>query len=99
LNLRQSGFCTLDRLNDAHHTGRLLQRLRQPRHKVRLARKLYQAELPPDRLLQRKKHNLCVSFQHYRICLFACSGLPCLFRLENRENKNWVATQFLGVIC
>jgi len=32
LNLRQSGFCTLDRLNDAHHTGRRLQRLRQPRH-------------------------------------------------------------------
>ena len=30
LNLRRSGFCTLDRLNDAHHTGRLLQRLRQP---------------------------------------------------------------------
>jgi hypothetical protein len=30
LNLRQSGFCTLDRLNDAHHTGRRLQRLRQP---------------------------------------------------------------------
>ena len=29
LNLRQSGFCTLDRLNDAHHTGRRLQRLRQ----------------------------------------------------------------------
>ena len=32
LNLRRSGFCTLDRLNDAHHTGRLLQHLRQPRH-------------------------------------------------------------------
>jgi hypothetical protein len=32
LNLRQSGVCTLDRLNDAHHTGRRLQRLRQPRH-------------------------------------------------------------------
>ena len=31
LNLRQSGVCTLDRLNDAHHTGRRLQRLRQPR--------------------------------------------------------------------
>ncbi len=34
LNLRQSGFCTLDRLNDAHHTGRRLQRLRQPRPKL-----------------------------------------------------------------
>ena len=31
MNLRQSGVCTLDRLNDAHHTGRRLQRLRQPR--------------------------------------------------------------------
>jgi hypothetical protein len=31
LNLRQSGVCTLDRLNDAHHAGRRLQRLRQPR--------------------------------------------------------------------
>jgi hypothetical protein len=63
LNLRQSGVCTLDRLNDAHHDGRRLQRLRQPRHVVRLARKLYQAELPPDSQLTKRKHNLCVSLR------------------------------------
>jgi hypothetical protein len=32
-------------------------------HDVRLARKLYQAELPPDRQLSTKKQNLCVSYK------------------------------------
>jgi hypothetical protein len=54
---------------------------------VRLARKLYQAELPPDRLLSTKNHNLCVSlisnelpqFLLWKLGQEACSLLMLCF--------------------
>lgn len=74
MNLRQSGVCTLDRLNDAHHVGRRLQRLRQPRQLLGWLGSSTKLSYLPTDFLQRE--NTIYAFRsHVTDTLFACMKL------------------------
>ncbi len=112
MNLRRSGFCTLDRLNDAHHTGRLLQHLRQPRPMLGwLGSSTKLSYRPTDfynvnitiyafRYNPSNYHNCLLEFPQLSLCFVGSwvtnSSPSCLFYVKNRI-KN-VDGPVLGVL-
>jgi len=73
LNLRQSGVCTLDRLNDAHHAGRRLQRLRQPRQMLGWLGSSTKLSYLPTDSYQRK-----ITIYAFRYASTSCYNFCCV---------------------